>query len=76
MPEFEALFSRGGKPARPCEARSVQVVKLVEVVSIVGYGTDDDPVREVTTWWNLHGLKVATYDAEVERQQKMRVSDA
>ena len=41
---------------------SVQVIRVVEVKSCVGEGTEKDPCRIVTSFWSLEGDLLAVND--------------
>ena len=39
-----------------------KIVPLIEVVAVVGKGTEKDPVREITQYWDLDGELLFTSD--------------
>lgn len=41
---------------------NVKVIQVIEVVSIRGSGTQDDPVRKMTQYWSLDGKLLAVRD--------------
>lgn len=42
--------------------RSVKTVELIEVVHVEGKGVEDDPIREVTSFYDRSGELRAIYD--------------
>lgn len=50
------------KPVRPRGTDNARVIAVIETKSIRGLGTEDDPVREVVQYWNLHGKLLAEKD--------------
>ena len=50
------------KTVRPRPTRSAKVIRVIETKSCVGYGTEDDPCRGVTQYWNFNGCLLAASD--------------
>ena len=50
---------------RPNGTKSARVVQVIETKADRGYGTEQDPVREVTQYWDLDGNFLAEMDAEL-----------
>lgn len=49
---------------RPDGTYSARVVQVIETKAKRGLGTEKDPVREVTQYWDLDGNFLAEMDAE------------
>lgn len=47
---------------RPDGTRSVKVIQVIETKSVRGIGTEKDPVREVTQYWDFEGKFLAEWD--------------
>jgi len=47
---------------RTSNVNSARVIQVIEVKSIFGKGTDDDPVRELVEYYTLDGLLLADVD--------------
>lgn len=43
---------------------SAKVIQVIQTVSKRGMGTKEDPVREVTQYWDLDGQFLAEHDSE------------
>ena len=61
---------------RPTGPRSVKVVQVIEVKAQKGYGTKEDPAREITQYWDFEGNWLAERDdelllAEIEKDNDM-----
>ena len=52
------------KTVRPRGTDSARLVTLIETKAIQGYGTDDDPVRLKTQFWDFDGNLVAEIDSD------------
>ena len=52
------------KTARPRGTDSARLVTLIETRGIQGYGTEDDPVRVKTQFWDFEGNLVAEIDSD------------
>lgn len=50
--------------ARPRGTDSARVIQVIETKAIRGLGTEKDPVREVTQYWDLEGNFLAEMDVE------------
>ena len=50
--------------ARPKGTNSARVIQVIETKSTRGWGTDKDPVREVTQYWDLDGNFLAEMDKQ------------
>lgn len=50
--------------ARPRGTDSARVVQVIETKSIRGLGTEKDPVREITQYWDFDGNFLAEMDTE------------
>lgn len=44
------------------ETRSARVIQVIEIKADRGLGTKQDPVREVTQYWDLDGKLLAEVD--------------
>lgn len=49
---------------RPRGTNSARVIQVIETKAIRGLGTEKDPVREVTQYWDLEGKFLAEMDTE------------
>lgn len=49
---------------RPDGTKSAKVIQVIETVSKRGLGTEKDPVRDVTQYWDLDGNFLAEADNE------------
>ena len=49
---------------RPRGTDSARLVTLIETRAIQGYGTDDDPVRTKTQFWDFNGNLIAEIDSD------------
>lgn len=49
---------------RPDGTRSARVIQVIETKAKRGLGTEKDPVREVTQYWDLEGNFLAEMDME------------
>lgn len=38
---------------------AAKIIEVIRTVSVVGKGTDDDPVREVAQYWTVDGRLIA-----------------
>lgn len=45
--------------------KSAKVIQVIETVSKRGLGTEKDPVREVTQYWDFDGRFLAEMDPEM-----------
>lgn len=70
---------------RPDGTSSAKVIQVIETKSKRGLGTKEDPVRDVTQYWDLNGTFLAEidvqhcmvtveYDAEVVNKSILRES--
>ena len=51
------------KTVRPVDTRKAEVVQVIRTTSAVGRGLDEsDPMREVVSYWDFDGNKLATFD--------------
>lgn len=50
--------------ARPDGTKSAKVISVIETTALRGLGTEKDPVREVTQYWDLEGNFLAEMDME------------
>ena len=41
---------------------SVEVLRVVRIISIVGLGTDEEPIQEVVEYWDMDGNLLARRD--------------
>lgn len=55
---------------RPRGIKSIREIKVIETVAEVGYGTEEDPVREKTQYWDLDGKFLATKESELLEDKK------
>lgn len=44
--------------------KSAKVIQVIEIRTIRGTGTESNPVREVTQYWDLDGRKLSEHDPE------------
>lgn len=44
--------------------RSAKLVELIKTTSITGNGTKENPVREITQYWDLKGNLLFTCDTD------------
>lgn len=42
---------------------SAKAVIMIKTISICGVGTKEDPVREITQYWDLYGKLIVTLDS-------------
>lgn len=61
---------------RPNGTKSAKLISVIETKAIRGLGTEKDPIREVTQYWDLNGEFLAEMDAEqsiaiIEYESKM-----
>ena len=49
---------------RPNGTNSARIIKVIETKAKRGLGTEKDPVREVTQYWDLDGKFLAEMDTE------------
>ena len=70
--------------ARPRGTDSARVIQVIETKALRGLGTEKDPVREVTQYWDLEGkflaeldtefcLPIIEYEAKVVRESNLQV---
>lgn len=50
--------------ARPDGTKSAKVIRVIETKAKRGLGTEKDPVREVTQYWDFEGNFLAEMDSE------------
>ena len=55
---------------RPNGLKSVREIQVIETVSEVGYGTEKDPVRIKTQYWDLEGNFLATKESDLLEDKK------
>lgn len=62
------------KMIKPIGLKSVRVISVIETVAEVGYGTEADPVREATQYWDLDGNLLAEKDndSEILKLEKLK----
>lgn len=61
---------------RPDGTRSAKVIQVIETKAERGFGTEKDPVREVTQYWDFDGNFLAEMDTELLIPQINRECDA
>lgn len=49
---------------RPRGTDTARVIQVIETKAIRGLGTEKDPAREVTQYWDLNGKFLAEMDTE------------
>ena len=49
---------------RPRGTDSARVIQVIETIALRGLGTEKDPVREVTQYWDFNGKFLAEMDTE------------
>lgn len=47
---------------RYCTTKSARVIQVIETRSIRGAGTNEDPVRDLTQYWDFDGHLLAEFD--------------
>lgn len=47
---------------RPDGTRKARVIQVIETKALKGLGTDKDPAREVTQYWDFDGNRLAISD--------------
>lgn len=56
---------------------AAEIVDVIRVVSVRGLGTEDDPMREIVSWFNRDGSLIAEHDiACTERDLLKMCSEA
>lgn len=50
------------KTARPRGTDKAEVIQVIKTSSIIGYGTEKDPVRLVYQYWDFEGNLLASHD--------------
>lgn len=55
-----------GKPVRPRGTDSARVIQVIETKSLRGVGTEEDPCRLVTQYWDFDGDLLAENDPVTE----------
>ena len=53
------------KLVRPNGVKEAKVIQVIETKAMRGFGTEKDPVREVTQYWDLDGTFLAELDTEL-----------
>ena len=48
--------------ARPRGTDAVEIMKVIKTTSIIGYGTEKDPVRLIYQYWDFEGNMLASND--------------
>ena len=48
--------------ARPNGTKSAKIIQVIETKALRGMGTEKDPVRDVTQYWDLDGNFLAEMD--------------
>lgn len=56
---------RGEKMNRANGTKSAKVIQVIETKAKRGLGTEKDPVREVTQYWDFEGNFLAEMDTEM-----------
>lgn len=54
---------------------SAKAIVMIKTISICGAGTKEDPVREITQYWDLDGNLVATIDPFSNQERAERRSN-
>lgn len=49
---------------RPDGTTSAKIIQVIETKAMRGLGTEKDPAREVTQYWDLDGNFLAEFDTE------------
>lgn len=47
---------------RPRGTDKAEVIKVIKTKSLLGYGTQEDPVRLIYQYWDLNGNLLASHD--------------
>lgn len=54
-----------GNPPRPRGCDKAEVIAVIKTVSVRGSGTEEDPNRWVTNYWDLSGKLLAENDPHI-----------
>lgn len=54
---------------RPTGTKSAKVIQIIETKALRGMGTEKDPVREVTQYWDFEG----NFLAEADKQHSLQI---
>lgn len=52
------------KMVRPDGTKSARIIQVIETKTKRGLGTEKDPVRDVTQYWDLDGKFLAEFDPD------------
>lgn len=55
---------------RPNGLKFVREIKVIETIAEVGTGTEKDPVRDKTQYWDLNGNFLATKESDLLEDKK------
>ena len=61
--------------ARPRGCDAAKVIQVVETMSLIGAGTQDDPCRDIYQYWALDGTLLAARDTLNELQKGAQEHD-
>lgn len=51
--------------ARPTGTSSAEVIQVIQTMTVVGKGTDENPLRYLKQFWSLDGKLLAVDDPEL-----------
>lgn len=51
------------KTVRPRGAEEAKIIQVIETKALIGYGTQADPVRHLTQYWDFEGNLLAQHDS-------------
>ncbi len=57
------------KTVRPRGTDNARVISVIETKSLRGTGTEEDPCRIVTQYWDFDGTKLAEEDPEERKKE-------
>ena len=55
---------------------SVRVMEVIEIVALKGDGTEKDPVRKITQYWDMQGNFLAEYDPHLKELRDKKIVEA
>ncbi|WP_195334353.1 hypothetical protein [Enterocloster bolteae] len=55
---------------------SVRVMEVIEIMALKGDGTEKDPVRKITQYWDMKGNFLAEYDPHLKELRDKKIVEA
>jgi hypothetical protein len=55
---------------------SVRVMEVIEIMALKGDGTEKDPVRKITQYWDMQGNFLAEYDPHLKELRDKKIVEA